>query len=516
MSKVDELYFKSVKDIQCEEFDYIVIGGGAYGTSFAHRILQLDSEAKILVLEKGNYLIPEHIQNLPPTYVKLNTEVAIRPWQYSGTPDLNFMPQIPYLGGRALFWNAWVPQPDQTEMPNWPQEAIEILRPEWYEAGCFLGRRYSLKTPGNENDALTNVMRNRLFAGLSTIETATPIGDPSALDCAMATGQNVSPEEWAKFSPIPVLVADVQAYPDRLSVVVNAEVDKLITYGKRVTEIQTKGGSIHVGRATVVLACNTLEAGFLMARSFPKNPLIGKNLSGHIRSWLAVRVPVDSLPGLTNGLQAIAFYLSGKSPQGRFLHTHISVIHNPHPDQTEELLYKILPDASTPQAVETYKDPKFVVIMLHSMGEFLGAPKADSWNYVGVDKQGQAVVHVQIQDQDKEFWKVMDTTTYQVADVLAAGAPVEYQHEDGSWHSTPPASIRNKGLVHCAGTLWMGDDAKNSVTTPRGQVRDVENLYGAGSMIFPRPGSWNPTLTGVTQMFALARHFALKPSTTTA
>ncbi|MDJ0616461.1 MAG: GMC oxidoreductase [Calothrix sp. MO_192.B10] len=509
MSEVDTLYFKSLSQVQNQTFDYIVLGGGAYGTSFTHRMLQLDANAKILVVEKGNYLIAEHIQNLPPTYVKLNTEVGIRPWKYTGDDkNLNFMPQIPYVGGRALFWNAWVPQPDKTEMPDWPEDAIKSLRPEWYEAGKFLGRRYSLKLPGNDNEALAAAMRNRLFAGLKEIDTATPMGDPRGLDSAMATGQNVPPEEWAKFSPITVLVEDIQAHPQRLAVVVNAEAHRLVATDGKITCIETTAGTINVGNAQVLLACNTLEAGFLMARSFPKNPLVGKNLSGHIRSWLALRVPVGEMPALTNQLQAIALYLSGRSTMGRLLHTHITVVHNPKPAESKDILYKILPDASTPQAVATYQDPKYAVIMLHTMGEFLGEPNADSWNYVGVDGEGNAIVHVTMRPQDQEFWKIMDTTTFQIANVLSNGAAVEYQHEDGSWQSTPPTSIHNHGLVHSAGTLWMGTDPETSVTNPRSQVHFLSNLYGAGSMVFPRPGSWNPTLTGVTQVFALARYLA--------
>lgn len=510
MSELDKLYFHTLDDVRDEQFDYIIIGGGAYGTSFAHRMLNLDPKARVLVLEKGNTLIPEHIQNLPPTYVKLNTEVGIRPWSYSGATNLNFMPQIPYVGGRALFWNAWIPQPDETEMPDWPQEAIQSLRTEWYDAGQYMGRRYSLAIPGNENQKLAGAMRDRLFAGLRDIDTATPQGDPRALDSAMATGQNVPKEEWAKFAPITVLVEAVQAFPDRLKVAIDAEVVTLGADCDQVTHIHTVSGDLDVKGAKVIVACNTLEAGFLMARSFPDNPLVGKNLCGHIRSWLAVRVPADSVPALTEHLQAIALYLPGRAADsGRLMHTHVSVVHNPAPEEAYDVLYKVLPDASTPQAVAAYQDPNFVVIMLHTMGEFLGERSAESWNYVGVDAEQQATVHVEIRDEDEHFWQIMDQTTYQVVDVLANDAPVEYQHSlpDGSieWKSIPPDSIRNNGLVHSAGTLWMGEDPDTSVTDIQGKVHGLNNLYGVGGMLFPRPGSWNPTLTGVTQTFALAR-----------
>lgn len=514
-NEIDTLYFSTFDQIKNDQFDFIVIGAGAYGTSFAHRLLQLDAKAKILIIEKGNFLIPDHIQNIPPTYINLNTTVGTRPWLYKGTPNLNFMPQIPYIGGRALFWNAWTPQPDRTEMPDWPDDAIERLNREWYETGEYMGRRYTLKTPGNDNDSLQVTMRNRLFSQIANIQGADPQQSPSELDSAMATGQGVPPEEWAKFSPISVLVGDVQAYPTRLKVAVNAEVEKLIEKDGAISEIQTVAGNLNVGKATVILACNTLEAGFILTRSFPKDPLVGKNLCGHIRSWLAARVPATAVPGLTNQLQAVAYYLSGEDKEtGRLMHTHISVIHNPTPKESMDVLYRILPDASTPEAVETYQDPKYVVFMLHSMGEFLGERSAKSWNYVTTTAKEESEVCIEMKPTDEHFWDAMDKMTYDVMKALVGDAPIEYQHNlsDGSftWKPQPPASIRNQGLVHEAGTLWMGDDAKTSVTRHDGRMHHLNNVYGLGSMLFPRPGSWNPTLTGVAQSFALAAQLASK------
>ncbi|QSX29400.1 GMC family oxidoreductase [Shewanella cyperi] len=510
MNEIDQIYFHNFADIQGQEFDFIVIGGGAYGTGFVHKVLQYQPRARIAVLEKGSYLIPDHIQNLPASFIKLNTSTGIRPWEYKGTPNLNFMPQIPYVGGRALFWNAWTPQPDSSEMPDWPAAAIERLNNEWYPTGEYMGRRYSLKTPGNRNEKLHEFMGQRLFSRLSRIEGATPQSNPAALDSAMATGQGVPQEAWAKFAPIPVLVQAAQLHPDNLKVVVNAEVEKLIAHNGQVTEIQTRDGNLKVGNAKLILACNTLEAGFILTRSFPQDPLPGNNLCGHIRSWLAARIPASAIPALTDGLQAVAFYLPGKdAATGRLMHTHISVVHNPTPAASAEVLYRILPDASTPEAVATYQDPNYVVIMLHSMGEFLGERAPGSWNRVGTSASGVSEVFIEMQPEDEAFWQAMDRTTFDVMQALAGNADIEYQHNhsDGSfsWEKTKPASIRNQGLVHEAGTLWMGDNPTTSVCRANGQLHKYPNVFGLGSMLFPRPGSWNPTLTGMAQAFALAR-----------
>ena len=190
----------------------------------------------------------------------------------------------------------------------------------------------------------------------------------------------------------------------------------------------------------------------------------------------------------------------------------MSVVHNPEPKESFEVLYKVLPDASSPEAVATYQDPRYVVIMLHTMGEILGTRSPESPNYVGVTAESIPYVHMTMQDSDEKFWDFMDLTSYQTISVLADGAPLEYQHtlSDGRtvWETLPPTSIRNSGMVHESGTLWMGEDPATSVTNCMGQMHHYQNVYALGGMLFPRPGSFNPTLTGVAQAFALARHFA--------
>jgi GMC oxidoreductase len=506
MESVDHLYFADWKDVSKERFEYIVIGGGAYGTSFAYRMLALDAQCKVLIVDKGGYLIPDHIQNLPPEYVDLNTTVGSRPWKATG--DMDFMPQVPYLGGRALFWNAWIPQPSREEMPGWPSSVIQALKKEWIPAEEFIGRRYSLKLPGNDNTEITNLVQQRLFRDLSKIDTAFPTERPCELDSSMAAGQGVPPTEFAKFSPISILVALSQKYRDRFKVMPNCEALRLTVQGGRAIELHTTLGSLPLDQSKVVLALSTLEAAALIVRSLRDNPLVGKNLSGHYRSWLAFRVARKFYSRLTERFQSTAFYLPGWDEKlNRFMHTHISAVYNPRPNVDLALLYRTLPDASSAATVATYQDPGYVVYMLHAMGEFLGEPTANSWNYVKLDGD-QMIVNVSFQPDDKAFWNVMDRTVDQIVDVLSAGDAVEFQQTDGTWGPSPPASIRNKGLVHESGTLWMGDSRNSSVTNADGSIYDATNVYGTGGMLFPRPGSWNPTYTGIAMAFAMARRFA--------
>src|SRR5215216_2048448 len=85
-------------------FDVVVVGGGSFGGVMAQRLFQLDTrlrQHRILVLDAGPFLIPEHVQNLP-TIGDLFTEVKGLPWQSSpASPSLAFPGLAMCLGGRS-------------------------------------------------------------------------------------------------------------------------------------------------------------------------------------------------------------------------------------------------------------------------------------------------------------------------------------------------------------------------------------------------------------------------------
>ena len=56
------------------------------------------------------------------------------------------------------------------------------------------------------------------------------------------------------------------------------------------------------------------------------------------------------------------------------------------------------------------------------------------------------------------------------------------------------------------GTTRMSNDPSRGVVDRNCKVHDVENLYVAGSSVFPTSGSANPTLTLVALTLRLAGH----------
>lgn len=62
------------------------------------------------------------------------------------------------------------------------------------------------------------------------------------------------------------------------------------------------------------------------------------------------------------------------------------------------------------------------------------------------------------------------------------------------------------GVAHPAGTTRMGTDPDESVVTPDLRTHDVENLYVAGSSVFPTESSQQPTLTIAALALRLGEH----------
>ncbi len=59
---------------------------------------------------------------------------------------------------------------------------------------------------------------------------------------------------------------------------------------------------------------------------------------------------------------------------------------------------------------------------------------------------------------------------------------------------------------HEAGTLWMGDDPRRSVTNPDGRFHLVSNAFAGDLAVAPTSGSAKPMLPGVALARRLAKH----------
>lgn len=166
------------------DFDIIVIGGGSFGAALAQHLFARDKNRshRILVLEGGPFVLPEHVQNLPqlglgtasPTSIaalRAMTPQQQRDWSkevwglawHSSTP----FPGLAYaLGGRSLFWGGWSPQLLNAEMPasHWPASVVSDLNNRYFrEASEQIGTN---TTNDFISGDLHTAMRQQLFDGI--------------------------------------------------------------------------------------------------------------------------------------------------------------------------------------------------------------------------------------------------------------------------------------------------------------------------------------------------------------
>jgi hypothetical protein len=163
-------------------FDVIVIGGGSFGPIMAENVF-FDDEThsrRVLVLDAGPFVLPEHQQNLP---VLGDVESLVRdvPWQ--ADPRLTFSGLRIMLGGRSVFFGGWSPQlldnDTHTEMPRtrWPDSVVQDLKTTYFPQAA------QQLAVDETNDfifgELHEVLRQRLAAGIDNgkVNDAVPLND---------------------------------------------------------------------------------------------------------------------------------------------------------------------------------------------------------------------------------------------------------------------------------------------------------------------------------------------------
>ncbi|HEY9601551.1 MAG TPA: hypothetical protein V6C85_08075 [Allocoleopsis sp.] len=165
-------------------FDMIVIGGGSFGAVFAQHLFSTDKahSHRILVLEGGPFVVPEHVQNLPMLGLDPPGATSIADLRNMGqdrTPrnevwglpwhSTTKFPGLAYcMGGRSLFFGGWSPQLLDTETPTslWPSTVLAELNSQYFrQASEQIGTNAT-------NDfiygSLHEALRQVLFQGINS------------------------------------------------------------------------------------------------------------------------------------------------------------------------------------------------------------------------------------------------------------------------------------------------------------------------------------------------------------
>ena len=115
-------------------FDYVIIGSSFCSLAFTTQARKNNPDAKILIIERGAYLHPDHYQNLPPA---LETTVFdpseafhwnISQKTHDGEHIKGLHGAYSFFGGRSLFWSGWCPEPTEAEMEGWPKELVKVVK----------------------------------------------------------------------------------------------------------------------------------------------------------------------------------------------------------------------------------------------------------------------------------------------------------------------------------------------------------------------------------------------------
>ncbi|HEX7979736.1 MAG TPA: family 16 glycoside hydrolase [Gemmatimonadaceae bacterium] len=515
---LDEALASTTGDPDARPFDHIVIGGGSFGTVLAARLARRDVTGahRILVLDAGAYVYPEHVQNLPPGLD--SGEVWGVPWNSDSPKSWNQrFPGLAYcLGGRSVFWGGWSPYFIDSELPaaEWPASVVhDLTQPVVLTGGRLLSyldhaadQIGTSKTADFVTGQLHKLLRKRLFGALQARPNAgqlTLTGNrgtltrESHLEAPLAVQSDAPrPGFFAlnKFNAVQLLVraarlsrseAEQSARGDeaainrrrRFMVVPNAKVIRLERNvdgdGRRITRVVTNQGVVDVpANGRVYLAAGTVESTRLALLSLPNaNGRIGRNLMAHLRSNLTIRIPRKSLeaidPSLPKELAVSAMFVKGlfRHGDGSQGHFHVQITASgvgKLETGSEAELFKKIPNIDELDRFRDLTDQE-VVITLRGIGEMTGdKTSADPQNRVTLD------------------W-------------LGAQGPFDYgspralvRLEAGPKDGSDPRGNRDLDL-------WDAMDAacdELALMLANGQTADLEYLRTAGA---PGVSWWDPT-----------------------
>jgi choline dehydrogenase-like flavoprotein len=525
------------------QFDYIVIGSGFCAYAFAERILRGKPDAKILMLERGSFFLPEHFQNLPMPYQSVMGGLSETfPWTLSARtanqPPGHIQWQhgmVPFFGGRSIMWSAWCPRPTVDEMAYWPAPTIHAAQLHFASAEKLLN-----VIPADEIDTdlspetiaqiaqerpvyglMQKCIQNMLAENLRKIDSATrSMPAPMAVGSGTASGMS-----FTKFSTPSVMLALVQRQKELsqagrgspLRVVSDCIVSRMLHQDGKVTALDTSRGTVNVGDAKVILAMGALPPTTLLMNSFPENKKAGKRFTSHFITSVVARVPrVDfAFAGKLSELELAAIYMAGKNKQsGMQYHVQLSVLSDKNPVKNAPLAARNMPDVVlTASMAQLLSSEDYLVFVCAGLGEL---DFRNPENHLRPNGEADPTTNVTLQvianETDRETWDTMDEAIFQMMErALSPEGNVEYWHgepDKGVWKKEYPSIVqrRSPSLVHEGSTLWIGEDDESPVGLDY-RPHGVDNVYVTGASLWPASGSWNPTMTMVALTQDLADKF---------
>ncbi|KAI0844297.1 hypothetical protein F5Y00DRAFT_266685 [Daldinia vernicosa] len=518
------------------KFDYIVIGSGFTALAFITETLKHDVNKRILCIERGDFWLPSHFQNLPlPFKMVLGGPSETFPWTLSRktfkTKELGFCHgSCPFFGGRSTFWSAWSPKPDKSLMRDFPEELIKTTEEKdfWYSAKKLLNVTPATKIDDRVFSGLQEAIDKILQKELSKIPTADSV---ESAPLAVGPRARTSLMRFNKFSvPGPLLAQyenqRVLAEKEKgmpLELMINCTATGLKKDDDGVVRaIETSRGVLSWtdDDTKVVLCAGAIPNATLLLNSFYScHQTVGKRLTGHFQSHITARCLADNVDWKSNGfLEIAATYLAGMDPKThRQYHVQITAIHSPRPQDDADDAARECPDYAAAATYEQLKDSEnYVVFVCASLGEL---DESNKENFVRLndskDPSSNVTLQLTLTDDDKKLWDTMDKATFETIEAMSGDSGiVEYwDTHNGKWSTNKPPTedIRIPGVVHEASTAFVGPESKGGSLDSFYRPHEVANVFVTGAALFPTAGSWNPTLTMCGFAQDLARKLGENP-----
>jgi len=564
------------------DYDAIVIGAGMYGGYCAAEIFWQGIEAgrpmRVLVLEAGPFILPEHGQNIPNAGIydpggTFNTFTADRDqrildklvWGIGWRSNVEFNATAYCVGGKSLYWGGWCPRLTADDLAKWPEELRTYLtskpkfgaaakaRKDVYEAVEYeLGAKPTddfIFDPTKDPNApkpelgLNEALHHLVDHAIKTRATDDPLREFTPPPMAVQTSSYISGLfSLDKYSSVPLLTAALRAgenYPPipedqrndgnrRMFLVPNTHVRKLVcppvfkdgaapeSYRVHEIEVVSNGQRRTIPvRPTcqVVLALGAIESTRLALESFPAAPgdrgqeRMGRNLMAHVRAdlpffidrkQLSKRLEKDLKRPLAEAVQSASLHVQGYGDHGRF---HFQVYSAATPNNPDGLIYNMIPDPDVGARLEAMESADRIAVIFRICGEMtadplkpVGADKTSWIDLAGDADYDQAFGH------RRAYVHFADPSGLDIWDEMYDAAKKLAESMGGQGVKSKAEFMRDRDKVgstwHEAGTLFIGDEPRESVCDVNGRFHHISNAACVDQAVFPTVGSANPVLTG--------------------
>ncbi|KAG2746588.1 FAD/NAD(P)-binding domain-containing protein [Suillus brevipes Sb2] len=522
------------------DLDFVVIGSGLAALAFIDNTLKRDSRKKILCLERGDFWLPDHFQNLPPPF-KYTPGGPCETFPFTLSKqtyesDIKFVHgSCPFFGGRSTFWSAWSPSPTAALMRNWPESLVATAqKPGFFKLANKLLRVTKATDIGPPYGKLQRQIDQRLQPAVAEGDIFSA-QEAYPAPMAVASIAKTSTIHFNKFStPGPLLslykeqqrhvragtgaplLFATQAAVQYLGVDVGFPSLPSIGDEESVTFLRTSRGDLPIAHRTKIILCaGAFPNATLLLNSFRHNKYIatsaGKMVTGHFVTHVVARVKRSAFYDLNQeSIEIGAEYLAGQHPTSHLqYHIQVTAIASPDPTQDAEDAARFCPDfAGTASEEQLRGSEDYVIFVCATLGELSENNKNSFFRLssqpLSGDPTSNCILQVIPDEKDYELWDQMDEATLDAIRAMAGNKKheVEWWHQPkpwdkpGVWKREIPGkeTIRMEGIVHEASVLPLGDGDEYCVNRDY-RVKGVSNVYVTGAAIFPTSGSWNPTLT---------------------